>query len=138
MKTLMIILGLVLSSISIGQDTILTIPVPPIGSDTVYCTDVMPYTGLVQFVDYADIDSSVSIKMGPAPAHSNIPCWWNFSANGAGAVDSLVLDPFTDVYVVESDSICRWAVTKDYFFRRTCYRIYNIAASADSSIYILK
>lgn len=133
MKNLLIIILLGIAMRGYSQDTILSIVIPPIGHDTVYCWNASPYAGYTQWVDYSLIDSTVYLKFGTSPGDKK-PCWADLDGS-----DSLKLDAiYTAGDTVEGEIYSRYAINKDYFYRYYCYRIWNQYASADSIIYILE
>lgn len=137
MKRILIIFLAFLPAIIIAQDTICTIPVPPVGHDTVYCFNNAKHTSMVYFIDYADIDSTVWLKHGPSPGDKGFVPWY-FTPIGTGSdCDSLELGT-TIYWTVEGTKIYRQALWADYYFPYSCWSVYNTAASADSSIYIIK
>ena len=129
MKYILLITVLLFSVEINAQRTILEITTPAAANDSMNCTTHQ--SGGQWFVDYSDLDGDTWIKVGP-DAGDGKPVWYTF-----GSLDSILLD-YSTYQTIDGTEIRRkgFYIAEDW--EKTCFRIWNIDASADSTIYIYR
>lgn len=129
MKKLILLWIIGLSMVCYSQEAILTLTTPAASNDTMAC--FAGYLPSLVFADYSDLDGDVYISVGPTPG-DNKPSFYSF-----GAADSVLLD-YSEPRMIDGTAVRRTAFQVEYNWTKTCFRIWNVSASADSTLYIYK
>lgn len=115
--------------LSFGQQIIDTLTVPAASNDTMTCIPGLREN--VIFVDYSDLDGDIYVSVGP-DAGDGKPVFYTF-----GSADSILCD-YSVPRMIDGGAVRRKAILVDYTWDETCIRIWNVDATADSTVYIYK
>jgi len=127
MKKLIISIVFGISISCFGQQVIDSLITPAADNDTMIC--IPGLNEEVVFVDYSDLDGDVYICVGPDAGDSK-PTFYLF-----GSADSILCD-YSAPRMIEGSAVRRKSFLIDYDWDETCFRIWNVDASADSTVYI--